>query len=231
MTPSIDWNEHGLVPAVAQDATTGAVLMVAWMNKEALARTRATGWAHFYSRSRQSLWKKGETSGHTLRVRELRIDCDADTVLLRVDPSGPACHTGKPSCFFRALAGAADVVSEDDGPPGAAAAELAAELDRLYDVLRQRRDQAPADASYTRALLDGGFPAILAKIAEEHAELAAELPAGDVQAVVHEAADLVYHLLVGLVARDIAPAAVWRELARRAGRSGHDEKASRGAPA
>src|SRR5215510_7547425 len=106
------WDERGLVPAIVQDATTGAVLMLAWMNAEALRRTRETGLATFWSRSRQTLWQKGETSGHTLAVVELRIDCDADTILVRAHPAGPACHTGKPACFYRMLDGA-----EDDGLP------------------------------------------------------------------------------------------------------------------
>src|SRR2546423_15069143 len=95
------WDERGLVPAIVQDATTGAVLMMAWMNALALQLTRDTGFAHFWSRSRAALWKKGETSGHTLAVVDVRIDCDADTILVRAQPAGPACHTGQPTCFFR----------------------------------------------------------------------------------------------------------------------------------
>lgn len=212
------FDERGLVPAVAVDATTGAVLMLAWMNAEALAATRATGEAHFWSRSRGALWRKGETSGHTLAVRELRIDCDADAVLLVVDPAGPACHTGKTSCFYRDLDGA-----EDDGPGGAPAAVL----DRVARVIEARRTST-AERSYTRSLLDAGMPRILAKIAEEHGELAAELPDGPEGAIVHEAADLIFHVLVGLAARNVPVAAVWGELARRFGVSGHDEKRSRG---
>jgi len=213
----IVWDARGLVPAVAQDRTTGAILMVAWMNAEALALTQATGEAHFYSRSRGRLWKKGETSGNILRVHEIRVDCDGDTLLLAVDPTGPACHTGKPSCFYRDLDG-----HEDDGPRGAPAAIL----DRLAAVIDARR-AATADKSYTRALLEAGMPKILAKIAEEHGELAADLPTGTEEAVVHETADLLYHVWVGLAARGITPSAVWAELERRFGTSGHDEKASR----
>jgi phosphoribosyl-ATP pyrophosphohydrolase/phosphoribosyl-AMP cyclohydrolase len=215
----IKWDEHGLVPAVAADATTGAVLMVAWMNAEALATTLATGRAHFYSRSRGRLWQKGETTGHTLAVRAARLDCDGDTVLLDVEPAGPACHTGKPSCFFRTFPDGA----EDDGPRGAPAAVL----DRVARVIAARR-AATAETSYTRSLLDAGMARILAKIAEEHGELAAELDGGDAAKIVHEAADLVFHVLVGLEARGVPVAAVWAELERRFGRSGHDEKRSRG---
>jgi phosphoribosyl-AMP cyclohydrolase len=101
---TIRFDERGLVPAVVQDGTTGQVLMVAWMNEEALRRTQETGQAHFWSRSRQELWRKGATSGNVMAVREIWLDCDADTLLLKVDPAGPACHTGQQSCFFRRLA-------------------------------------------------------------------------------------------------------------------------------
>lgn len=211
------FDDRGLIPAVAVDATTGAVLMVAWMNHEALEATRETGTAHFYSRSRGRLWMKGETSGNTLRVRELRVDCDGDTLLLVVEAAGPACHTGKPSCFYRTLDGA-----EDDGPRGAPSAIL----DRVAAVIEARR-HSTADRSYTKALLEAGMPRILAKIAEEHEELAAELPDGPEGAIAHEAADLIFHLLVGLAARGVPARAVWAELERRFGRSGHDEKRSR----
>jgi phosphoribosyl-AMP cyclohydrolase len=99
----LKWDERGLVPAIVQDAQSGAVLMLAYMNEEALRLTQGTGEAHFWSRSRQELWHKGATSGHTQRVREIRVDCDADTILLKVDPAGPACHTGAMSCFYRSL--------------------------------------------------------------------------------------------------------------------------------
>jgi phosphoribosyl-ATP pyrophosphohydrolase/phosphoribosyl-AMP cyclohydrolase len=215
------WDAKGLIPAVAQDATTGAVLMVAWMNAEALEATLTTREAHFFSRSRGRLWKKGETSGHVLSVRELRVDCDGDTLLLLVDPRGPACHTGKPTCFFRTLPEHAEH-AEDDGHRGAPAAVV----DRVARVI-QARKSASAEKSYTKSLLEAGMPKVLAKIAEEQGELAAELPAGHDAAVVHETADLLFHVLVGLSLRDIPVLRVWAELERRFGQSGHDEKASR----
>ncbi len=101
--PALHWDEHGLITAVVQDVTTNAVLMVAWMNSDALRLTEQTGEAHFWSRSRGELWHKGATSGNVMRVVELRVDCDEDTLLLRVDPAGPACHTGATSCFYRTL--------------------------------------------------------------------------------------------------------------------------------
>src|SRR5262245_61805586 len=114
----LSWDERGLLPAVVADADTGAVLMLAWMNREALALTVETGEAHFYSRSRGRLWRKGETSGNLLDVREVRVDCDGDALLVVARPRGPACHTGKPSCFYRTLPG----LAEDEGPRGAPAA-------------------------------------------------------------------------------------------------------------
>ncbi|HEU4728958.1 MAG TPA: bifunctional phosphoribosyl-AMP cyclohydrolase/phosphoribosyl-ATP diphosphatase HisIE [Kofleriaceae bacterium] len=232
-----NYDERGLVPCVVQDATTGVVLMLAWMNAEALRRTRQSGEVHFWSRSRQALWKKGETSGHVLSVVELRIDCDLDTVLVRARPAGPTCHTGRTSCFFHraiepvepappagepatgdAAAAALEVVT-DDGP----ATPI---LQRLARTIDARRD-ATAEKSYTKSLLEAGMPKILAKIAEEHGELAAELPAGDDAKVIHETADLLFHVMVGLGARRIAIEAVLAELERRFGTSGHVEKARR----
>jgi phosphoribosyl-ATP pyrophosphohydrolase/phosphoribosyl-AMP cyclohydrolase len=208
------WPADGLLPAIVQDAETGAVLMLAWMNAEAWQLTRDTGDVHFWSRSRAALWKKGETSGNLLRVVELRVDCDDDAVLVRARPAGPTCHTGRTACFFH---------TDGDDDDGAPAAHV---VDRLEQVLHARRN-ATAHRSYTRSLLEAGMPRILAKIAEEHGELAAELPEGERVKVVHETADLLFHVMVGLVARDIPVADVWRELGRRFGVSGHDEKAAR----
>ena len=217
---NVSWDERGLAPAVAVERSTGAVLMVAWMNEDSLARTLESGDATFFSRSRGRLWRKGETSGNVLRVSEARLDCDGDSILLivDVDAAGPACHTGKTSCFHRRFP---DGI-EDDGPHGAPAAVI----DRVARTIAARRTSS-AEKSYTRALLDAGMPKILAKIAEEHGELAAELPAGPADAIVHETADLLFHVLVGLEARNVPVGAVWAELERRFGTSGHDEKAGR----
>jgi phosphoribosyl-ATP pyrophosphohydrolase/phosphoribosyl-AMP cyclohydrolase len=222
--PELRWDEHGLIPAVVVHARTGAPLMLAYMNQEALARTSATGEVHFYSRSRRSLWRKGETSGNTLAVRELRLDCDGDALLVLAEPAGPTCHTGKTSCFHQPLPAS---IPADDGPAG----PRAAVLERVAAVLAARK-RAPRDAarpSYTQTLLDGGMAAIMGKIAEEHGELLAELPAGAPADVVHETADLLFHLLVALIARDIPIEAVWAELDRRFGVGGHREKAARSA--
>lgn len=211
------YDERGLVPCVVQDAATGTVLMLAWMNAESLRLTRETRTVHFWSRSRQALWKKGETSGNTLTVVELRVDCDHDAVLVRATPAGPTCHTGTTSCFLHR-----DDAPDDDGPPPPI-------LHRLDKILAARRD-APAETaerSYTRSLLEAGMPKILAKIAEESGELAAELPDGPDAKVIHETADLLFHVMVGLSARRIPIDAIFTELARRFGTSGHVEKAQR----
>lgn len=210
------YDERGLVPCVVQDAERGTVLMLAWMNAEALRLTRETGVVHFWSRSRQALWKKGETSGNTLAVIELRVDCDSDAVLVRAKPAGPTCHTGTTSCFFHK-----DDGPDDDGVPAVTI------IEQLARVLEARRDSSSGEKSYTKSLLDAGMPKILAKIAEEHGELAAELPAGDDTKVVHETADLLFHVMVGLTARRIPIERVLAELARRFGTSGHAEKAAR----
>jgi phosphoribosyl-ATP pyrophosphohydrolase/phosphoribosyl-AMP cyclohydrolase len=210
------FDERGLVPCVVQDADRGTVLMLAWMNAEALKLTRETGVVHFWSRSRQALWKKGETSGNTLALVELRIDCDEDTVLVRARPAGPTCHTGATTCFFHR-----DDGPDDDGVPAVTVLE---QLDR---VLQARRDSASGEKSYTRSLLDKGMPKILEKIAEEQAELAAELPDGPDDKVIYETADLFFHVMVGLTARRIPIERVLGELARRFGTSGHVEKAAR----
>lgn len=215
-------DSQGLVPVVVQDAGTGSVRMVAWASREAIEKTAATGMATFWSRSRKSLWTKGETSGNVLRMREMRLDCDGDTLLFVVDAQGPSCHTGATSCFYRA-ATAEGPLQTDDGPGDPPAAIL----ERLAEVIAKRRRERP-EKSYVVSLFDGGWDRILGKIREESAELAAALPAGDKGHTAHEAADLVFHVMVALEAAGVPAADVWRELGRRFGISGLDEKASRG---
>ncbi len=203
----------GLVTVVVQDRLTGEIRMVAHADDEAIQKTHATGEAHFFSRSRGALWKKGETSGHVLRVAEIWADCDADALLYLVDPIGPSCHTGAPSCFFQPLA-------------ASGAGRPLALLARLEEALVARAS-ASADASYTRSLLDRGRATIAEKIREEGDELASALVSESDDRVTSEAADLVYHVLVGLLARGVPLRTVEAELARRFGVSGHDEKAAR----
>lgn len=218
---SVAWNEAGLVPAVAIHSQSGAFLMMAWMNREALERTLETHEATFYSRSRQQLWRKGETSGNVLEVQSVRIDCDGDTVVIEVSPAGPACHTGKPSCAYR-LVDEQGELALDEGPRGAPAAII----DRVSAVTFERASSS-ASKSYTKSLLDGGWEKIAAKVREEAGELLDELPDGPDDAVIHETADLLFHVIVALTKREISTERVWDELERRFGVSGHDEKRSR----
>jgi len=217
--PPITWNADGLAPVVVQDRLTGEIRMVAYANAEALTQTLTTGQAHFYSRSRGKLWRKGEESGHALRVHEVWTDCDADTLLYLVDPVGPTCHTGRATCFFR-------TVGEDGAVADAPTEHGRALFARLWADLEARRD-ASAAKSYTRKLLDGGPEAVAAKVREEADELAHALTDESPERTVSEAADVVYHLLVGLLARGVTLRDVEAELARRHGVSGLDEKASR----
>jgi phosphoribosyl-ATP pyrophosphohydrolase/phosphoribosyl-AMP cyclohydrolase len=217
---AVAFDAAGLVPVVAQEARTGMIRMVAWANREALEKTLATGDAHFWSRSRQAMWRKGETSGNGLRVRDVRIDCDGDVVLYTVDADGPSCHTGATSCFYRRASDGALI--EDDRP----ADPPAVVLTRVADVIAQRRRERP-EKSYVVSLLDAGFPKINAKIAEEARELCEALPEGDANHTAHEAADLIFHALVGLEAAGVPVDAVFDQLRKRFGVSGIDEKASR----
>jgi phosphoribosyl-ATP pyrophosphohydrolase/phosphoribosyl-AMP cyclohydrolase len=211
------FDAQGLVTAVCQDATTGEVLMVAWMNAEAWRLTRETGLAHFYSRSRARIWKKGETSGHTLAVRGVRLDCDRDAVLLAVEPAGPACHTGARTCFFEVVGGER---------PAGAAPSLGDVLGRLDAVIESRRRADPS-ASYVASLLRDAGDRPWQKLVEEAAEAALAGKGGDREALAREMADLLFHALVALARAGVPPAAVARELARREGTSGLAEKAAR----
>ncbi len=212
------FSDDGLIPAIAQDARTGEIRMVAWMTREALGLTLEMGRATFFSRSRGSLWKKGESSGHELLVRAVGTDCDEDVVLLLVEPRGPSCHTGRPSCFFRTIAPDGSVHDDERG-----VAPILLALEREIAA----REASTAKASYTKSLLEAGPREIGAKIREEADEVARAIEGESPARVASEAADVVYHLMVGLRARGIEWADVTAELARRMGTSGHAEKASR----
>ena len=198
------WNEQGLAPAIVQDARTGEVLMLAWMNAEAWQLTQETGEAHFWSRSRQSLWHKGETSGNVQHVVEFRLDCDADTILLRVDPAGPACHTGERSCFFKVVGGQWTVDGNDQSTV----------LDQLYQVILDRK-QNPQPGSYTAQLFERGTEEIAKKVGEESIEMIVAALGQSNERLVSETADLLYHSLVLLAARNAAWEQVEQELERR----------------
>ncbi len=217
----LTFDERGLLPVVAQDDLTGEIRMLAWANAEAVAKTLETGRATFFSRSRAALWVKGETSGNVLEVRAVLVDCDQDALVYLVRPSGPTCHTGAVSCFFRRLEHAGETfTASDEGVPGATL------LARLEAVLEARK-RSTGEKSYVKSLYDGGAEKIGAKLREEADELARAVAGEDDGRVASEAADLLFHLGVALRARGVAFADVLRELDRRAGTSGHDEKRAR----
>jgi phosphoribosyl-ATP pyrophosphohydrolase/phosphoribosyl-AMP cyclohydrolase len=190
------YDPSGLLPVVVQDRASGDVLMVAWANAEALERTAETGLAHFWSRSRQALWRKGETSGNGLRVVEARADCDRDTLLLVVEPEGPACHTGARTCFGH------------DSPTAAGM------LEELARVVAERARAAPED-SYTARLLQKGPDQVLKKVGEEATEVVLAARAQTEERLTEETADLLYHVLVALKMRGVPLARVMDELRRR----------------
>ncbi|HVO88139.1 MAG TPA: bifunctional phosphoribosyl-AMP cyclohydrolase/phosphoribosyl-ATP diphosphatase HisIE [Casimicrobiaceae bacterium] len=254
---SVRFNEQGLVPAIAQDASTHRVLTLAWMNREALERTEATREAHYWSRSRNKLWRKGEESGHVQRVRELRLDCDNDAVLLIVEQvGGIACHTGRERCFFQRLeheqwrtvepvlkdpaaiygSQESEAGHQETGNP-ALPASLAANrravaedvLGRLAATIEARKVADPK-SSYVASLFAKGDDAMLKKIGEEATEAVMAAKDGDKLRLRAEIADLWFHSLVVLARYGLTPADVLEELQRREGVSGHAEKAARRQP-
>ena len=202
----IKFDEKGLVPAVIQDAVTGEVLMTAYMNEESLRETMDTGRTVFYSRSRQELWRKGETSGHVQRVKEIRADCDGDCLLIKVEQTGAACHTGKYSCFYRTIDG--EEVSTGIG------GSKSAILYEVYDVICDRRDHLK-EGSYTNYLLEKGIDKILKKVGEESAESIIAAKNRSKSEVTYEVADLFYHLMVMLVEQGVHPDDIFAELQKR----------------
>ena len=199
----VRFGSDGLIPVVAQDARTGRVLMLAYMNGEALERTRSSGEAWYWSRSRRRLWRKGEESGHKQRVREIRVDCDQDALLLIVEQTGPACHTGHGSCFFRN--------AEGEERPDVPAADI---LDEMAGVIAERAATLP-EGSYTAELLRGGEAAVATKVAEESEELIRAAREESTGRVAEEAADLLYHSLVLMAFRGLTLDDVRAELRRR----------------
>ncbi len=207
--PEVAFGPDGLAPAIVQDAIDGRVLMLAWMDAEALAATVVTGEVHFHSRSRDRLWRKGETSGHVLRLVSLAVDCDADAILVTVDPVGPTCHRDTRSCF------------DADGAPAERLDQGFAWLETLWTTIASRAAERPA-GSYTTSLLDGGVDATGRKVTEEATEMllaakddAAASSSATREALAGEAADLLYHALVLLAERDVPPGDVIRVLRKR----------------
>ena len=221
MIDNIDWTKSDLIPAIVQESNSGKVLMLAYMNKEAVELTCKTNLAHFYSRSRKKIWKKGESSGNLQHVKEIYLDCDLDTILLKViQDGGCACHTGRQSCFFNR-------VDVNEKP-----SEIIQNIDsysisdKLYHTIQERKLADPK-SSYVASLFEKGDNAILKKVVEEAGEFSFAVKDNDEKEIVYEAADLAFHTLVALAHKNINPDLIKQELERRFGLSGIDEKNSR----
>jgi phosphoribosyl-AMP cyclohydrolase / phosphoribosyl-ATP pyrophosphohydrolase len=213
VTPAVDrivFDENGLVPVIAQDVATGDVLTLAYANRDALEKTLSSGEAHYYSRSRSELWRKGATSGNTQRVVEVRLDCDADALLYVVEPHGPACHTGQKSCFFTTLAGEGVGVA----PAGESEVHLGTMVERLARTIAQRHREMP-EGSYTVSLIQSGPERLSQKVGEEAVEVI--VAALSDERLPEEAADLIYHLLVLLEERGVRVECVAKVLHDRHG--------------
>ena len=210
MIGRIKFDASGLVPAIVQDAATGTVLMLAYMNRQSLEKTLETGTTWFYSRSRQELWNKGATSGNVQAVKEMFYDCDGDTLLVKVEQTGAACHEGTYSCFSRRFGEAESTLTER---PAFSAATV---LTELFAVLEDRR-QNPQEGSYTSSLFAKGEDRILKKIGEEAAETIIAAKNHSQGEVIYEMADLWYHCLVLLAAHNISLSALLEELSKRRG--------------
>jgi phosphoribosyl-AMP cyclohydrolase / phosphoribosyl-ATP pyrophosphohydrolase len=206
----IQFDDRGLIPAIVQDARTGEVLTLAYMNAESLERTLATRETWFWSRSRSELWHKGATSGNIQRVAEIRQDCDGDALVVLVVPAGPACHTGKRSCFHRDIEGE---VVDDDG----LGQSLGTVLDELYDLIESRQRERP-EGSYTTYLFEKGLDKILKKLGEEASETIIAAKNDEMGQLVSESSDLLYHLIVLLVERGVKLESIREELVQRRAR-------------
>ena len=207
MSAELQLDGNGLIPAIAQDADTGQVLTLGYVSPDSLRRTLESGDVWFYSRSRQELWHKGEVSGNYLRLQSAVADCDGDTLLLQVKPTGPACHTGKPSCFFTPLQELPTFRRQDRG---------SGILEELFAVIQDRRRDMPA-GSYTAELLAQGTGRVAQKVVEEAGESAIAAAEGKKEELAGEVADLLYHALVLLASMDLTPEDVWGELRKRRG--------------
>ena len=217
----VDWQKCELLPVIVQDVQNNEVLMMAYMNKEALELSLSTKIAHYFSRSKQRIWKKGESSGHIQKIDSFYIDCDNDTLLIKVVQEGVACHTGRRSCFFTELETlqASTEVEVDTK-------EMYGVIDTLYHTIQERKS-AGASTSWTAALISKGDNAILKKVIEEAGEFCLAYKDDDEAEMIYEAADLTYHMLVALGVKNISPERIKQELSRRFDMSGIAEKNSR----
>jgi phosphoribosyl-ATP pyrophosphohydrolase/phosphoribosyl-AMP cyclohydrolase len=204
----IKLNEQGLLPAIAQDANTGQVLMMGYMNPGSLKRTVEGVQVWFYSRSREDLWHNGEMSGNYLNLKEAWLDCDADTILLKVDPEGPACHTGDVSCFTNKL----EAVPEDDEYEKTESGPSV--FGELFALIKDRQEEMP-EGSYTTTLFNEGVPRIAQKVVEEAGETAIAAAIGDTENLPGEVADMLYHTLVLLAVSGVQPEEVYAKLRER----------------
>ena len=217
----VDWEKCELLPVIVQDNANGEVLMLAYMNKQALELSLSTKIAHYFSRSKQRLWKKGESSGHTQSIHSFNLDCDNDTLLIKVTQEGVACHTGRRSCFFTELEtgeAGSDIEVNTENMYGV--------IDTLYHTIQERKNADPS-SSWTAKLFAKGENTILKKVVEEAGEFSFAFKDNDETEMVYEAADLTYHMLVALAAKNISPDRIKQELARRFDMSGIAEKSSR----
>jgi phosphoribosyl-ATP pyrophosphohydrolase/phosphoribosyl-AMP cyclohydrolase len=199
----LTFSSDGLLPAVVQDHRSGKILMVGFANRDAVEKTLETGHAWFFSRSRERLWEKGETSGNFLDLKGVRVDCDADALIYLCEPHGPTCHTGERSCFFNTL---------DPAPVGETSGEAAAVL---FETIKQRQAQADPESSYVARLLQQGVDRIARKIGEEATEVVIAAKNGDRAELAHEIADLWFHTYVLLAQQGMSPEDVWAELRGR----------------
>lgn len=215
--------QNGIVPVVVQDNNTNEILMLAYMNEEALDLSLNTSYAHYFSRSKQRLWKKGETSGHTQKIIDILLDCDNDTILLKVEQKGVACHTGRKSCFFTSMKTGENIRDIEVDTTTAYGV-----IDTLYHTILDRKLNIKNDTnSYTAKLLNGKENSLLKKIVEEAGEFTFAMKDKNKEEIIYEAADVTYHMLVALAKEDISPDRIKQELSRRFGMSGIEEKNSR----
>ncbi|MDR2081040.1 MAG: bifunctional phosphoribosyl-AMP cyclohydrolase/phosphoribosyl-ATP diphosphatase HisIE [Campylobacteraceae bacterium] len=214
----IDWERIKLLPAIAQDFESGEVLMLAYMNEEAYNLTLQTKLAHYFSRSKQRIWQKGETSGHIQSVKDIFLDCDNDTLLLKVEQTGAACHTGNRTCFFKnvLLPDSSQTINIPDYNI----------IDKLYHTIQERKG-ANEETSYAAKLFKKGDNALLKKVIEEAGEFTFAVKDKDEKEIIYEGADLMFHFLVALASKNIHPERIEQELAKRFGVSGIEEKKNR----
>lgn len=208
----LKYNSHGLIPAITQDVETKEVLMMAYMNQEALEKTIETGKVHYYSRSREKLWLKGETSGHFQMVKEISYDCDGDTLLIQVEQMGGACHTGHKSCFYRTAEGVKETAEQVFDPGQVYGNENI--LRQVYEIIEDRR-RNPQEGSYTNYLFTKGIDKMLKKVGEETAEVIIASKNLDKAEITYEISDLLYHLMVVMVQTGITWEDIFDELKGR----------------